>query len=121
VELVRRDTKGKVYVHCDNLPSHITSILEDIQANLFARANALLNKSISNAVSLDELKSIIDNKGGLVFCGWCQNQECELRIKEVTEADLRVIPFDNQDLSKFPNCVQCRKKASCVAVFAQAY
>src|SRR5215208_7535890 len=119
VELVRRDPMGKVYVKCDNLPSHVTSVLEDIQANLFARANAFLNKSISNAVSLDELKSIIDNKGGLVFCGWCRNQECELQIKELTGADLRVIPFDNQDLLKFPNCVYCRKKAFCVAVFAQ--
>jgi prolyl-tRNA synthetase len=121
VELVRRDIMEKVYVKCDNLPSHVTSMLEDIQAKLFTRANAVLNKSVSNAVTLDELKSIIDNKGGLVFCGWCQNQECELRIKEVTGADLRVIPFDNQNLLKFPNCINCRKKASCVAVFAQAY
>jgi prolyl-tRNA synthetase len=121
VELVRRDTMGKVYVKCDNLPSQVTDLLEDIQGNLFAQANAVLNKSISDAASFDELKSIIDNKGGLVFCGWCQNQECELRIKEATGADLRVIPFDNQDLSKFPNCIYCKKKAFCVAVFAQAY
>ena len=111
----------KVYVKYDNLSSHVTSMLEDIQANLFARANAVLNKSISNAASFDELKYIIDKKGGLVFCGWCQNQDCEIRVKEVTGADLRVIPFDNQNLLKFPNCVNCRKKALCVAVFAQAY
>ena len=121
VELVRRDTMGKVYVKFDKLPSQVTDLLENIQGNLFAQANAVLNKSISNAASFDELKSIIDNKGGLVFCGWCQNQECELRIKEATGADLRVIPFDNQDLSKFPNCIYCKKKAFCVAVFAQAY
>ncbi len=68
-----------------------------------------------------ELKSIIDKKGGFVFCGWCQDQKCEVRIKEACGADLRVIPFDKQDLLKYPNCVCCKKKAFRVAVFAQAY
>jgi prolyl-tRNA synthetase len=121
VEIVRRDIVGKAYAKCDDLASRVADLLEKIQANLFARAKVVLHNNISNATSFNELKSIIDNKGGLVFCGWCQDQECELRVKEATGADLRVIPFDNQDLSKFPSCIYCEKKALRIAVFAQAY
>ena len=111
----------KTHVSCDDLPSQVTELLERIQERLFDQAKALLNKNISSAANLDELKSIIDKKGGFVFCGWCQDQKCELRIKEACGADLRVIPFDNQDLLKFPYCVCCKKKAFRVAAFAQAY
>lgn len=121
VELVRRDTMIKEYVKCNDLLSRIENLLEKIQDDLFARAKIALDKSTSEATNLSALKSIIKDKGGFVFCGWCQNQECELRVKEATGADLRVIPFDRQDISKFPNCVYCERNASRVVVFALAY
>jgi prolyl-tRNA synthetase len=121
VELVRRDSMNKTHVGRDDLCSAVAELLEKIQENLFLQAKAILNRSISSATNLEELKSIIDTKGGFVFCGWCQDQNCEIRVKEACGADLRVIPFDKQDLSKYPNCVYCKKKALQVAAFAQAY
>jgi prolyl-tRNA synthetase len=99
----------------------VQKILGEIQGNLLIQARAALNENISEADSLDGLKSIINKKGGFVKCGWCERQDCELRIKEATGADLRVIPFAGQDLSRFPNCVYCNNKASRVAAFALAY
>jgi prolyl-tRNA synthetase len=121
VELVRRDNMNKTNVRRDDLSSKVAELLEKIQANLFLQAKTVLNSSISSATNLEELKSIIETRGGFVFCGWCQDQNCEIRVKEVCGADLRVIPFDKQDLSKYPNCVYCKKKALRVAAFAQAY
>ena len=121
VELVRRDNMNKTHVRKDDLRSKVAELLEKIQENLFLQAKTVLNRSISSATNLEELKSIIDTKGGFVFCGWCQDQDCEIRVKEACGADLRVIPFDKQDLSRFPNCVYCKKKALQVAAFAQAY
>jgi prolyl-tRNA synthetase len=121
VELVRRDSMNKTHVGRDDLCSAVAELLEKIQENLFLQAKAILNGSISTATNLEELKSIIDTKGGFVFCGWCQDQNCEILVKEACGADLRVIPFDKQDLSKYPNCVYCKKKALQVAAFAQAY
>jgi prolyl-tRNA synthetase len=121
VELVRRDIMNKTHVRRDDLRSAVAELLEKIQENLFLQAKAILNRSISSATNLEELKSIIDTKGGFVFCGWCQDQNCEIRVKEACGADLRVIPFDKQDLSKYPNCVYCKKKALHVVAFAQAY
>jgi prolyl-tRNA synthetase len=121
LELVRRDTKKRTYCNRDNLTSYVPKILEEIQDNLLVQARAVLKENISEADSLEGLKSVIDKKGGFVICGWCERQECELGVKEATGADLRVIPFAGQDLSRFPNCVYCNNKASRVAAFAQAY
>jgi prolyl-tRNA synthetase len=120
LELVRRDTLERTYCKRDELMLRVPKLLDEIQGNLLVRAKALLNWCISEANSLNALKSIIDSKGGFVMCGWCEDQECELRIKEATGADIRVIPF-GQDLSRFPKCVYCETKASRVAMFAQAY
>jgi prolyl-tRNA synthetase len=121
LELVRRDTLHRIYVKRGELSSRVPDLLERIQANLLAKARGVLDQSISEAKSLNALKSAIENKGGFVFCGWCENQECELRIKEATGADLRVIPFVGQDLSRFASCVYCENKASCVVAYAQSY
>jgi prolyl-tRNA synthetase len=121
VELVRRDNMDKTSVRRDDLSSKVAELLDKIQANLYLQAKTVLNKSISSATNLEELKSIIETRGGFVFCGWCRDQNCEIQVKEVCGADLRVIPFDKQDLSKYPNCVYCKKKALRVAAFAQAY
>jgi prolyl-tRNA synthetase len=118
---VSRDNMNKTYVRREDLHSEVAELLEKIQEKLFLQAKTVLNKSISSASNLEELKSIIDTKGGFVFCGWCQDQNCEIRVKEACGADLRVIPFDKQDLLKYPNCVYCKKKALRVAAFAQAY
>jgi prolyl-tRNA synthetase len=111
----------RIYVKCGELSSRVSGLLERIQDNLLAKARGVLDQSISEAKTLNALKSAIENKGGFVFCGWCENQECELRIKEATGADLRVIPFVGQDLSRFPSCVYCKNKASRVVAYAQAY
>jgi prolyl-tRNA synthetase len=121
LELVRRDSRERIYCKRDELMLRVPKILDEIQGNLLIQAKALLNGCISQANSLNTLKSIIDSKGGFVMCGWCEDQKCELRIKEATGADIRVIPFVGQDLSRFPNCVYCESKASRVAMFAQAY
>ena len=99
MELVRRDTRERINCKRDELMLRIPKILDEIQGNLLIQAKALLNGCISQANSLNALKSLIDSKGGFVMCGWCEDQECELRIKEATGADIRVIPFVGQDLA----------------------
>jgi prolyl-tRNA synthetase len=86
VELVRRDNMNKTHARRDDLHSEVAELLEKIQEKLFLQAKAVLNKSISSASNLEELKSIIDTRGGFVFCGWCQDQNCDIRVKEVCGA-----------------------------------
>jgi prolyl-tRNA synthetase len=124
VELVRRDTMQKSTVNFSILVDSALAILNEIQSNLLLRTKEILKHHISKAISYDSFKSILDDKGGFIYTGWCGDQSCETRVKEETGADLRVLPFDEQQEAEsglLSKCVYCMRSANKVAVFARAY
>jgi prolyl-tRNA synthetase len=124
VELVRRDTMQKSTVNCTVLVDSVVAILNEIQANLLLRTKEILRQYISEAISYDTFKSILDHKGGFIYTGWCGDQSCETKVKEETGADLRVLPFDEQQEAEsglLSKCVYCMRSANKIAVFARAY
>ena len=124
VELVRRDTMQKSTVNFSILVDSALAILNEIQSNLLLRTKEFLKHHISMAISYDSFKSILDDKGGFIYTGWCGDQSCETKVKEETGADLRVLPFDEQQEAEsglLSKCVYCMRSANKVAVFARAY
>lgn len=124
VELVRRDTMQKSTVNFSILVDSALVILNEIQSNLLLRTKEILKHHISMAISYDSFKSILDDKGGFIYTGWCGDQSCETKVKEETGADLRVLPFDEQQEAEsglLSKCVYCMRSANKVAVFARAY
>jgi len=119
LEFVRRDTKEKSKEVRSKLVETANMLLEQIQNNLLAKARQLLQENISRPAGYPEFKSIIEGKGGFALAGWCGRQECEVKIKEETGADIRVIPFE-QD--KMPDkCIYCGQESKKAAMFARAY
>ena len=110
VELVRRDTMQKSTVNFSILVDSALAILNEIQSNLLLRTKEILKQHISMAISYDSFKSILDDKGGFIYTGWCGDQSCETKVKEETGADLRVLPFDEQQEAEsglLSKCVYC--------------
>ena len=85
VELVRRDTMQKSTVNCSTLVDSVFSTLNEIQTNLLLRTKEILRQYMSEAISYDSFKSILDCKGGFIYTGWCGDQSCETKVKEETE------------------------------------
>ena len=58
-----------------------------------------------------------------LHAGWCGKEECELKVKEETGADIRVIPFNQEELEKeeLEKCVFCGSKSEKKVIFARAY
>lgn len=119
VEFVRRDTKEKAPGDRAKLVENTRSLLENIQSSLLSRAQVFLDGNISEPVTYEEFKSIIEAKGGFVLAGWCEREECEDKIKDETGADIRVLPFDQQN--KPDKCISCGQESKKVALFARAY
>ena len=67
----------------------------------------------------DELKDVVENKGGYAKMMWCGEEECENRIKADTSATSRCMPFDQTPFDDV--CPICGKKAKKVVLFAKAY
>ena len=67
---MRRDTREKIVVAIDEITTKLGEILETIQADLYAKAKAVLDDHISSAVTMDEMKDAVSEKKGFVKAMW---------------------------------------------------
>ena len=117
--LYRRDKNEKNNIKIDDFVSKVKKTLRDIQTNLFLEAKNFQVKNTHNVKNFDEFKTVIENEGGFIKCGWDGTSETESRIKELTKATIRVIPFE-QDIDQL-KCIYSNKKAKYEVIFAKAY
>ena len=119
VELARRDTLEKKSIPMNEITNHIKIILEDIQNNLFDRANSFREERITAVETFDEFKSILSSKGGFISAHWDGTSETEQSIKKETKATIRCIPFSKNIKAGY--CVYSGKPSPQRVLFAKAY
>ena len=119
VVVVRRDTGEKGVVKIKLLKNKINSTLEEIQKNLFKRANDFLKSNTIEVTSWQGFEKAIKEKK-LVLALWCGSVECEDWIKDKTEGVKSInIPFGQKELKG--KCVHCDKDANLKVYFAKSY
>ena len=117
VRFVRRDTGEKIDVKSENVIDTVKNILADIQSNMFKRAKDFREANTHDAKDYDELKAIIDEKGGFVRAYFAGTPEDEKRIKEETGATPRVIlPGENRG-----KCFITGNDNAKLTIFAKSY
>jgi prolyl-tRNA synthetase len=119
VIIVRRDTREKLSIKCEELVDNVNRTLEHIQNNLFDKAKKFLNEHTEKIQNYDQFKDVLTNKGGFLKACWCSKQECEDRIKDETGATIRAIPLKEEQI--WSSCVYCGNQSNKVAYFARAY
>ncbi len=119
LEVARRDTKEKQSVSMQNAGEVISKLLDDIQKNIFEKANSFREEKTTEVNSWDEFKEILENKGGFVIAHWDGTVETEEKIKEETKATIRCIPLNNKEESG--KCILTGKPSKQRVVFAKAY
>jgi prolyl-tRNA synthetase len=122
VELVRRDTREKSFVPMEGLDAYIEQLLKDIQQNLYDRAKARQKQYTTVVNTWDEFVDVVENKGGFAYAYWDGTAETEEKIKELTKATTRCIPFEKitDDLGT-QTCILTGKPATTRVLFAKAY
>lgn len=117
--LVRRDTFEKRTIKIENIVTEIEGVLEDIQNNMFNMCKARMEDRTHIAKTLNEFENKINEKQGFIKAMWCGDIACEDKIKEVTGAHSRCIPFEEEHLSD--TCVCCGKTAKCEVIWGRQY
>ena len=117
--LVRRDTREKIEVAIADVDKEVAKLLDQIQADMLARATDYLSNHVSDAHNYDEFKDAIANKPGFVRAMWCEDEACEIKIKEDTTATSRCMPFEQENISDV--CVCCGKPAKKLVFWNKAY
>lgn len=118
-EIARRDTKEKNTVSLNGLSTYIQNLLEEIQQNIFNRAQQYRDEHMTPANSWDEFVQLLDTKGGFIAAHWDGTGETEDKIKELTKATIRCIPLDSQ--AEEGVCILTGKPSARRVLFARAY
>ncbi len=117
----RRDTFGKDTLSLDGLADEIAKLLDDVQRHMLVKATAFRDSHIVDVANVDELKAAVDS-GHFARTMWCGERACEDKIKELTAASSRCMPFDQTPIGD--KCVCCGKPLNGkgkLIYFAKAY
>ncbi|MBP5171613.1 MAG: proline--tRNA ligase, partial [Bacteroidales bacterium] len=118
VEVARRDTLTKETRDLQGIGQYVKTLLDEIQANIYKKAQAYRDAHIYEVDSYDEFKARIED-GGFFLCHWDGTTETEERIKEETKATIRCVPLKGD---KTPGrCMVTGKPSAQRVIIAKAY
>jgi len=118
VVLAKRNDGAKEEVSLDKMIESSTLLLEKIQKEMYEKAYRYLLDHVTEVHNLEELNAALE-KGGYAKMMWCGDEACENKIKELTTATARCMPFNQIPFDDV--CPVCGKKAKKVVLFAKAY
>tara|TARA_Y100000310_G_scaffold328746_1_gene397380 strand:+ start:4546 stop:5985 length:1440 start_codon:yes stop_codon:yes gene_type:complete len=117
VTLVRRDTGKKEQVKEGSVAKKVDKMLDDIQDNLYNKAEKFLKSRITSADSMVELKKKL-KEGKIVKAYMVDDSEVEEQIKtETGGATSRII----ESVKKKGKCVQSGRETNILAYIAKSY
>jgi prolyl-tRNA synthetase len=145
---VRRDTKAKEPLNWATLSTRIREILDDIHNSLLSKARTLRDERLAKITKWEEFIPALDAKK-MVLAPWCQETECEDKVKEKTtpvkkdnkpepkpndnnqdeefepalsgSAKSLCMPFDQPKMEEGTCCFQCGKPAKVYCLWGRSY
>jgi prolyl-tRNA synthetase len=116
--VMRRDTLEKSTLPLAGIEDALKALLDDIHATLYRQADEFRRARTYTATDMEGLTRGVQD--GFVEAAWCGERACEDRIKELTGATSRNMPFDQSGMPS-DVCVCCGKPAGKLMYFAKAY
>ena len=92
VELFRRDTMEKEMIKIEDLYDKITSLLNEIQLNMYKKHEKFTIEHTYTADTYDELKEKVEK--GFVLAHWDGTKETAMKVQDEIKATIRCLPFD---------------------------
>lgn len=117
--LVRRDTREKLFVSLDNLEEEVKNLLDKMQVDLLEKAKNHRDEHTYTAKNMDEFEKTINETPGFIKAMWCGEKDCEDKVKELTGATARCIPFEQEKVAG--TCVCCDQQADKLVYWGKAY
>jgi prolyl-tRNA synthetase len=116
---VRRDSGERLEIPITTVADQVKETLENIQTNLFEQADTFLKENTHEVKNYEEFKKVMETTRGFIRAFWCENPECEAKIKEETKTTPRCLPLDAKEGKG--ECLLCGGPAKFRWLFGQAY
>ncbi len=116
VVMVSRLGKEKEIVKVENLVSAVSLKLENIQQELFARAQKRYQAMWHKVAKLQDFAEKLESENGIYQTGWCQDEQCEAKLKEHSATTRCVL-----ESTELVECFACDKKSVADIIVAKSY
>ena len=117
IVIAKRYNREKLNLRFSEIDT-IPTILNEIQKEMFVNAKIQAKVNSIDISDYVKFKSKIET-GGFFNAPWCGKAECEEKIKEETGADIRVLPFNSENINQ--KCIYCNQQSISIPVFARGY
>ncbi|QNL44717.1 proline--tRNA ligase [Oscillibacter hominis] len=117
--IARRDTGEKTFVPLDQVEETVGRLLDEVHQNMYDRAKQNLEDNTYEAQTLEEVKTIVNSKGGFVKTKWCGELACELKMKEEAGVSSRCMPLSQSGTEGV--CPVCGKPCTTDIYWGVAY
>ena len=95
-------------------------MLDEVTKGLYEKALANQKKRTYPCRTIDEINQTLAEKGdGFIEAMWCESEECEAKVKELTGVSSRCMPLEQKKISDV--CVCCGKPATKLVYWGRAY
>ena len=117
--VVRRDNREKIFASLDDIESVVEEQLKALTKALYEKALENRTSRTYTATDLDTLIKTANEKNGYIKAMWCEDLECELKLKELADVTSRCMPIEQEQISD--RCVCCGKPAKKLVYWGKAY
>ena len=93
--------------------------MTQIQNELYEKALKFRDSHITEVDDFEEFKQVLESKGGFISAHWDGTSETEEKIKELTKATIRCIPYNVDKESG--QCIYTGNPSTERVLFAKAY
>mgnify|MGYP002520745649 FL=1 len=118
--LTRRVDGLKQTARIEAIEEEIPGVLDAIHEAMYRKAKENLESHIYEVSSVEELKNVLDEKGGFAKMAFCGDPECEDHLKEIT-GGISSRCIASTSVPEGTKCPCCGKDAKMVVYFGKAY
>ena len=119
VSIATRYNLEKFTMNIDEVGEGIPALLDKVHDEMYKQALDLRESKTFQINSLEELKDKMENSPGFAKAMWCGDVACEDTMKTETQATIRCLPFEQENLGD--KCCICGKPADKMVYIAKAY
>ena len=120
VTIVKRNDSKKVFVKLTSLKKEISKLLEEIQKELYDKAEKLLKSTAKETNSKKEFLNLIKNKK-VAIIPMCSSEKCEEILKEETGGAKTLFLNPKETSVKKEKCIICDKPAEYFVYSGKTY
>ncbi|WIA22172.1 hypothetical protein OEZ86_008613 [Tetradesmus obliquus] len=126
VVLARRDTGAKEFVPWDQVATRVPELLEQIQADMLAKAKARYDACVETVTTWEAFMAALNNKH-MALAPWADEEEVEEDVKkrsataDAMGAKTLCIPFEQPPLPEGAVCFASGKPAKNWALWGRSY